>query len=189
MTNAKLHSKQEAADGKKIDYCVIFGAAVLPGGKPSGTLKRRVQGALALASDLSNVKFLVTGGKGRFEPSEAQVMRDLLVKNGVSAHDIMMEPYARDTLDSVYFCRDILNSIKDDDRVFVCSSPYHNLRCFVLFRMIGINAMMGKMPSDRPALGWRKWIYYCIREAAALPWDMLVILYYRVFGRQRTPNN
>jgi vancomycin permeability regulator SanA len=189
MINSDLHTKPEDAVSIDHDYVVIFGSALLPGGKPSGTMKRRVQGAVNMAAGISNAKFLVTGGKERFGLSEAKAMRNLLLEKGVPVHDIVMEQRARDTLDSVYFCRDILCSLTDIGRIFVCSSPYHLLRCLVLFRMIGIKVATGKMPSDRPALGWIKWIYFCLREAAALPWDMMVVLYLRIFNKQRAPGD
>ena len=32
------------------------------------------------------------------------------------------------------------------------------------------------MPPDRPALGWRKFAFYLVREMVALPWDVLLLL-------------
>ena len=48
-----------------VHYYVIFGAAVRPDGQPSGTLRRRVEGAWQLATRPPPCKFIVTGGEGR----------------------------------------------------------------------------------------------------------------------------
>ena len=79
-------------------YFVIFGAAVLAGGKPSGSLSRRVEGALELASDVRPRVFLATGGVGRSGPAEARVIHDLLVAAGAQEGEIVVEDQATDTL-------------------------------------------------------------------------------------------
>ena len=157
-----------------VHYYVIFGAAVRPAGQPSGTLRRRVEGAWQLATHNPPCKFIVTGGEGRHGPAEAQVMQQLLLELGAEKEQILLEEQARDTLQSVLNCRDILKQQADAlCEVIVCSSPYHNYRCQMLFRLAGVPCRRGEMPSDRPALGTTKWLYYYFREAAAIPWDFM----------------
>lgn len=158
------------------DYFVIFGAAVRPDGSPSGTLRRRVEGAYGLAIGNPRAKFLPTGGQGKFGPAEALVMRDLLVYLGVKAEQIIPEDQAGDTLTSVQNCAAILRRRGDVRSVTVCSSPYHNPRCQILLRLLGIPARRGRMPSDRPALGTKKWIYYWFRDMMAIPFDVVLLL-------------
>ena len=165
------------------DYFVIFGAAVQPGGKPSGSLRRRVEGALALAGDREDTKFLVTGGVGRYGPSEALVMKELLMAGGIVGDRIVADSKATDTLSSVLNCRQILESLSDVRSVTVCSSTYHNLRCRLLFRVVGIKAESGRMPSDLPALGWRRLTFYHFREAVAILYDTVLLLGVRLSGR------
>ena len=45
---------------------VIFGAAVRPDGKPSQTLRHRVEAAALFGSRFSRPLFIPTGGQGRF---------------------------------------------------------------------------------------------------------------------------
>src|SRR5258708_29471015 len=47
--------------------------------------------------------------------------------------------------------------------------PYTTL--FRSLRMMGIQAERSAMPSDRPALGVEKWLFYCLREVVALPYE------------------
>lgn len=166
-------------------YFIIFGAAVREDGSPSGSLYRRVVGAWQLSQALSPdqakiCRFIVTGGQGRHGPTEASVMQSLLLQFGANPEQIIVEDLATDTMQSVFLCRDILLVQQPPaDRIILCSSPYHNYRCQLLLRMLGISAERGKMPSDRPALGLRKWLWYYLRECLAIPWDFVHILFIR----------
>jgi hypothetical protein len=53
---------------------VIFGAAVHCGGRPSTTLRRRIEAAAAFGARFADRMFNPTGGVGRFGPSGASVM-------------------------------------------------------------------------------------------------------------------
>lgn len=182
---------------------IVFGAAVRPDGSASGTLRRRTLGALALsrvaprplddrAADsklppadhlpLPARKFLVTGGQGRFGPPEAIVMRDLLLAAGVRDDQIEIEPESRDTLESALRCAAILSRDlvgadgADSIEVVVATSRYHAPRCWLLLRLLGVRAGIGKIPTDRKVLGLRSWLYSCVREALAIPWDAFLVL-------------
>lgn len=158
-------------------YMVVFGAAVRPDGSPSGTLRRRVDGAFRASHDYENVTFVVTGGLGEYAPSEAKVMAELLVAKGVPVARILQDDLSGDTLESIYRTRAIIKNDKErDSHVVVCTSPYHAWRCQVLYRLVDIQAKRAKMPSDRPALGVLKWLYYYARECIALPWDVFLLL-------------
>lgn len=168
-----------------VHYFVIFGAAVKPDGQPSGTLLRRVQGAWQLAEHAKPCKFIVTGGEGKHGPAEAQVMKHLLLELGAKEDQILVEEQAQDTLQSVLHCREILYHQIDGSReVIVCSSPYHNYRCQMLFRLAGVPCRRGEMPSDRPSLGAAKWLYYYFREAVAIPWDFMHMCLLRLMRAQ-----
>jgi vancomycin permeability regulator SanA len=157
-------------------YFVIFGAAVLPDGTPSGSLARRVEGALALANDVRPRVFVATGGVGRFGPAEARVIHDLLLAAGVQEQEIVIEDEAIDTLQSVLLCHAILSRRKDVDFLVPCSSGYHNFRCALLFRMLGYRVRVGRMPPDLPHLGAWKWGGYVLKETLAVPYDAALLL-------------
>src|SRR5258708_10529557 len=87
-------------------------------------------------------------------------MARLLIELGVLVEQIILEREGVDTLSSGRICAGILASRGDVARTIVCSSPYHNFRCHMLLRMMGIQAERGAMPSDRPALGVAKWLLF-----------------------------
>ncbi len=163
-----------------LHYLLIFGAAVKPDGQPSGTLRRRVEGGWQLGRDNPQARFVVTGGQGRYGPPEAHVMKSLLCELGARDEQIIVDDQSLDTLDSAIACAAILRRESlPVEKVTVCSSPYHNYRCQLLLRLLGIRCERGDMPDDRAALGTAKWLYYAFREAVAMPWDALLILWWR----------
>jgi uncharacterized SAM-binding protein YcdF (DUF218 family) len=163
-------------------YLVILGAAVLPDGSASGSLRRRCENAARFGRDLPGAFYLVTGGVGRYGPAEALVMRDLLVALGVDGHKVIVEDAARDTLESVRLCTRLLRQRGDVRQLLVCSSSYHNLRCTLLFRLAGFPASAVPAASDRRQLGSAKWLRYVLKEFLATPWDATLLLVHRMAG-------
>jgi uncharacterized SAM-binding protein YcdF (DUF218 family) len=155
---------------------VIFGAAVKPDGRPSGSLQRRVDGAVAIAETLGEGLFLATGGQGRFGAPEANVIRDLLMARGVQPDRILLEDQAHDTLESVRLCDAILRARGDVGLVVPCTSGYHLPRCALLFRLLGYPVRTWPMPGDRPHLGGFKWLRYVAKEVIALPYDAVLLM-------------
>ncbi len=166
------------------DYFVIFGAAVRADGSPSGTLRRRVQGAVALAQESPDAKFIATGAVGRFGPAEADVMGDLLTQARIPPERIILERQGDDTLSSAVRCKAILQARwRDVASVTVCSSRYHNPRCALLLRLLNIRATWGRMPQDRSRVPWHRLCYFYAREPPAILWDGLLMVLGILSGR------
>ena len=156
-------------------YIIIFGAAVKVNGEPSGAMKRRVDAAILTSKELSEVLFIVTGGIGAGKTiSEADAMKKLLIESGIPNGMIIIENQASDTLSSVIYCHEILKTHNNAQDVFVCSDTYHIPRCRWLFFLFGIPTKSSKTISGKKVNGILKWIYYYIRELAAIPYDTLL---------------
>jgi len=155
---------------------VVFGAAVKPDGKPSGTLSRRTLAAWNLLQEHGGGRLFLSGGQGRYGAPEAHVMRDLLIDQGASQDQLIIDDLSLDTMDTVATCAHYVAEHDVSGKIYVCSSPYHNPRCWLLLKMFGVSSAIAAMPSDRPALGWKKWLFYYFRECAAIPWDILMAL-------------
>jgi uncharacterized SAM-binding protein YcdF (DUF218 family) len=166
-----------------VSCLVIFGAAVRADGSPSGSLQRRCNTALRAGRGLDSPLYLATGGVGQHGPAEALVMRDILAAAGVSAQRILVDTESADTLQSVRQCTRLLRQRADVPRLLVCSSSYHNPRCVLLLRLAGFACDAAPSPSDRPYLGWRKWLRYSLKELIATPWDLSILLALKIAGR------
>lgn len=154
---------------------IVFGAAVLRGGMPSGTLRRRVEGAYRFGIQLTAPLYIVSGAHGRFGPAEAVVMRDLLLSRGVPPADILVEDQSRDTLQTAVNSWRLLRRRSDVGGIYVCSSTYHLPRCRMLVRMLGLPAKAAPMRGDRAATGTASWTWSVFRETIALPYDAVVM--------------
>jgi uncharacterized SAM-binding protein YcdF (DUF218 family) len=154
------------------DHLIIFGAALRPGGMLSGTLRRRIDGALAFGRRLSDPTYLVTGGLGRFPPAEAVAMRAALIEAGIPSDRILVDDRSIDTLQSAIACARIIRAKPGAGTVYACSSRYHIPRCRLLLAVFGVRSAAAEMPGDRAALGSAKWLYACIRESIAIPYDL-----------------
>jgi uncharacterized SAM-binding protein YcdF (DUF218 family) len=159
---------------------VIFGAAVRPDGRPSETLRHRVEAAARFGARFARPHFIPTGARGRHGDSEASVMGRLLINAGFPADAIHEETTGTDTLSSV---RAVARMVRGRSPVYACSSAYHLPRCLVLLRLAGV-AVRACPPPAVPAATrrWLRW-YWRLREAPALPYDVLLMLWLRLLGR------
>jgi vancomycin permeability regulator SanA len=159
-----------------VDIFVIMGAAVMPDGKPSGAMRRRVEGALALGRKSSDPFYIMTGGRGRHGPPEAEVMKVELQAGGVPEERIATETASNDTLSSIENCAQIIKEHANVDSVSVCSDRYHIPRCRWLFWLLGISTRPGNMLSGLKVNGILRWSLYYVREIIATPVDTLLLL-------------
>ncbi len=102
-------------------------------------------------------------------------MRDLLLAGGVADERIVVETEARDTLQSVRHCTRLLDQLPTRPRLVVCSSSYHQPRCVWLLRLAGFECRPAPASSDRPHIGWAKWLRYSLKECIATPWDLAIL--------------
>ena len=145
---------------------VIFGCAVMANGEPSPTLRARVDAAFRCGG--AGSRYIPTGAVGRHGASEASVMARLLTQHGVPPGQIALEEMGTDTLSSVRAVARML--ARDAGPVRAATSGYHLPRCLLLLRMAGVRASACKPP---PSGAWR-W-YWRLREAAALPYDAVLM--------------
>lgn len=158
---------------------VIFGAAVRPDGRPSTTLRWRVEAAAAFAARFPDPLFLPTGGVGRFGPSEASVMAALLRDSGVPGHRLLLEETGTDTLSSARAVARQLRAHGLAAPIFAASSLYHLPRCLLLLRLLGIPARAAVPPMVPAARSWWRRAYWWLREVPALPYDAALALLLR----------
>ena len=160
-------------------WIVILGAAVWPGGEPSPALRRRVRAALDAACAREGARFLATGAVGRHPPSEASVMRALLVEAGIAPERIVLEERGTDTFSSLVRCARILRA-HGAVEIVVCSDANHVPRAWLTLRALGVRAERAPARSDRRALGLLRWSRAVAHELVATPWDVSLALLERL---------
>lgn len=107
---------------------------------------------------------------------EWQVMQRLLVDAGEPLERIVAEPNGVDTLSQVRHCVTILRELDAAGDVWIATSRYHQARCWLLFRLLGIKTSIVPALSDLPGVPLGKLLFFWAREALALPYDALLVL-------------
>jgi uncharacterized SAM-binding protein YcdF (DUF218 family) len=155
---------------------IVFGAAVRADGRPSGSLRHRIEGALAWGSRHEDALFIPTGGIGRTGPAEARVIQDWLIAGGIEPGRIIPELQGRDTLESVRLCDSMLRKRGDCRRIVCCTSSYHQPRCGLLFRLLGYKVVLPAMPAEWGRLSTGTYARLVLKEFVATPYDALLLL-------------
>jgi vancomycin permeability regulator SanA len=146
-------------------------------------MRRRVSAALEFGRHLQGVCYLPTGGLGKYGPSEASLMAALLREGGAAEAPVLLEETGHNTLSSVRAVARMLRERGHRGRVYVASSDYHLPRCILLMQLGGLDAWACPPPEKLPRLAQR-W-FWRLREALALPKDVVLLLGLWVLGRWR----
>lgn len=154
---------------------VIFGAAVWPDGRPSPSLRRRVAYGAAAARSRADDPVFCSGGVGRFGPSEASLMGELLAGQGIDPDRIVLDEDSRDTLQNVVAAARFIRD-RGLDGAVVCTDRYHLARASMLFGVLGVASQPGPIAPGRGDAALPYWLRMRARELAAYPYDLAVVL-------------
>lgn len=174
-----MNATEVSTEGCKVpqrDYIIVFGAGVRANAEPSPTLLQRIKGAAAWAERNRSSMIIATGATGRFGPAEAEVIATQLRRRGVSADRIILEPYGRDTLESVRLCGEILRARGDVARVICCTSTFHQPRCALLLRLLGYTVVIPPMANSWRHLSRWRYANLIAKEVLATPYDAALVI-------------
>jgi uncharacterized SAM-binding protein YcdF (DUF218 family) len=154
---------------------LILGAAVWPGGVPSTTLARRVNFAAKLFREGGYAAVIPSGGLGDHPPTEAAVMRELLMQSGVPAEKILLDEDAKSTMDTARFARR-WQEAHPDTAIVAVTDAYHKPRTALALWASGVDARVVAVPNAAPKSTPSQILKMWAREAAALPYYCARIL-------------
>jgi len=145
-----------------MDYLLVLGASVYADG-PSPALTRRVNAVMDCLDQHPDAVIIASGGQGKSEPiSEAQCIRDELVKRGVDPGRILMEDKSTNTQENMAFSRALID--RPDAAVGVVTNNYHIWRSLQLARRAGLTNVHGIAAEyTGPTL-----IHFMVREAISI---------------------
>lgn len=141
---------------------LVLGAGLRPDGSPTSALRDRVETAADLYKS-GIVRKLLVSGDNRFEwYNEPEAMRQLAMRLGVPAEDIVLDYAGRRTYDSCYRAKEIFE-VKD---MVVVTQRFHLDRALYLCDALGIPSV--GIVADRRvyASPHRQW--WQVRELVAL---------------------
>jgi uncharacterized SAM-binding protein YcdF (DUF218 family) len=116
---------------------VVLGAAVLKGGRPSPTLRRRTLTAVLLAKEGLANSLIFSGGIGRFEPTEAEVMRCIAQQQGIGDDNLILDTCSTSTIETARNCAYIIHELGFKE-AWIVTDSYHMCRSLLAFRAYGI---------------------------------------------------
>ena len=150
-----------------MDYLIVLGARVDPDG-PSPALNRRLNCLMEVLGDHPDAKIIASGGQGPDEPmTEAQCIRDALIKRGVDPARILMEDKSTATIENLRFSM----ALMDDPaaKTGIVTNNYHVWRATHIAKRVGFTNAWGIAAEYT---GHTKF-HYMIREAICIAVDFL----------------
>lgn len=159
------YSRQKSLPGT--DYILVLGAQV-KGKVISRTLLRRLDTAVLYMRENIKTIAIVSGGvneKGSL--SEAEAMRQYLVKQGIDNRRIIKEEKSRNTFENIRYCKPML---KENATVAIVTNGFHIFRSLRIAKKQGLSRVKGiAAPTDRILC-----VNYYVREAAGVMKDLLL---------------
>lgn len=150
-----------ASAPQKSDVLIVLGCQIW-GRSPSPSLKYRLEKSLELYKKDYADYIIVSGGQGSNEiTTESSVMKEWLVKRGVSENIIFEESKSTSTYENLKYSKDIMYKHGFKTAVIV-SNDFHIFRSLMLAKRLGIKATGAPARSVdylRP--------YYRLREVAS----------------------
>ena len=145
-----------------MDYLMVLGASVYDDG-PSPALIRRINAVMGCLNQHPDALIIATGGQGSGERiTEAQCIRDELVKRGVDPARILMEDKSTNTWENMTFSKPLI--ARDDAAVGIVTNNYHVWRSMRLARQAGLTNVHGIAAKyTGPTL-----IHFMVREAISI---------------------
>jgi uncharacterized SAM-binding protein YcdF (DUF218 family) len=167
-----LRAVTRIPDGRRPDAVVVLGAQVLRSGRPSASLRRRLEHGVSVWRRFPEALLVVAGGVGGAPISEAEAMRRMAEAAGVPPERIVPEDRSRSTMDqAVEVAR--LAGIHGWGHLVVVTDRYHSPRALFLFGRLGL-AATGDPVRGRGGGSRRRWVAGALREIPA--WGKAVLL-------------
>jgi uncharacterized SAM-binding protein YcdF (DUF218 family) len=160
---------------RKFRALLILGAGVWPGGVPSTTLARRVNFASKLFREGGYDAVIPSGGLGDHPPTEAAVMRALLMADGVPAEKIILDEDARTTMDTARFAQS-WQRVHPDTAIVAVTDLYHKPRTALALWACGVDARVRAVRNTEPRSKLSPLLKMWARETLALPYYCARIL-------------
>ncbi|MCQ2464971.1 MAG: YdcF family protein [Oscillospiraceae bacterium] len=117
---------------------VLLGCKVR-GTVPSLMLGRRLEAAYEYLNEFPEACIVVSGGQGEGEDiSEAQCMKEYLVRKGISEDRIVMEDRSTDTGENIRFSKELLDSVNAGNEIVIITDSFHQFRASLIASKLGL---------------------------------------------------
>lgn len=156
---------------KDSDFVVVLGAKV-NGTTPSRSLHYRLEAAIEYHTIHPNATIIVSGGQGAGEDnSEANIMKEYLINNGISEDKIITEDKSTSTYENLRNSKQIMDSLTSKSYdVTIITNGFHTYRSLYIASNIGLNAYTYSAREDSYST-----VHYYIREFFGLIKEVITL--------------
>lgn len=138
------HAGEYSAEHEKT--VIVLGCKVR-GTVPSIALEGRTRQAIKHLEQNSDAVVILSGGQGPDEKiSEAECMKNIMVKSGIDESRIYLEDKSTNTDENIAFSKRIIDENKLSSNVAIATSNYHQKRAIMIAEKNGLTA--ASLPSD-----------------------------------------
>ena len=131
-------SKMNVKPVKNLDYIIVLGAQVKES-SPSVVLRYRLDRAVSYLKENDNTLVIVSGGKGINEPAtEASVMKEYLVNNGINENRIIIEDKSNTTKENLINSKKIT---RDNKSIGIVTNNFHMYRALLIGKKYKVKAV------------------------------------------------
>ena len=131
-------SKMNVKPVKNLDYIIVLGAQVKESG-PSVVLRYRLDRAVSYLKENDNTLVIVSGGQGANEKAtEASVMKEYLVNNGINENRIIIEDKSNTTKENLINSKKI---IRDNKSIGIVTNNFHMYRALLIGKKYKVKAV------------------------------------------------
>jgi uncharacterized SAM-binding protein YcdF (DUF218 family) len=125
---------------RDFDYVIIHGCGLADGERLSRLLTDRVDKAVEVYEKSRNKPVIIpSGGRGEDERlSEAQAMKDYLLRRGIPEEQILPEDRSATTRENLLLSKALIDAREGGKKTALISSNYHIYRCLRLAREVGL---------------------------------------------------
>ena len=177
-----------------LDYVIVLGARVKER-TVSNSLRKRLDKAMEYAEDNPDTILVLSGGKGPGEStSEAEVMYQYLVYNGVRPEQLLIEDRSESTVENIAYSKVVIEQHRKKNQkvlvplrqkttsvpyavapdrpleIGVLTSNFHIYRARMTAEKWGFDNVYGISADSDPVL----FIHLCVRECASIVKDRLM---------------
>jgi uncharacterized SAM-binding protein YcdF (DUF218 family) len=151
------------------DYALILGGPI-EGDLPSPLLFERIKAGAQYLREHPSARAVCSGGiKGETQRlSEAQIMKNALLKMGIEEERIILEDKAKTTLQNFQYTKLLL---EEGARVVFITNKFHIWRCKKIMKKAGVSYTPLAAPNGKNSLGFR------IREGFLRPLALVGIIW------------
>jgi uncharacterized SAM-binding protein YcdF (DUF218 family) len=136
---SRIYSFRNVRSDAPADAAVVLGAAVWTA-DPSPVFRERINHGIDLYRKGKVRKLIFTGGQGNpGELTESSAARKYALKNGVPAHDILIEEKSHTTFENMVYAKQIIDQ-QGIKKVLIVSDPLHMRRAMSMASDVGLEA-------------------------------------------------